>query len=633
MDINMKINNIYNYIWITDIYNPNIKEINENLIQALNGIRYKVINSNKTNLYQSIMEIQFIVEEIEGPEMEYGNIKLPIKKTWKEIIRNIGKIMYEPITIGIKLEELNSEIIEGLKTIIKKIVELKTNIKVVDINVFNYFDNIIIFNPKTTNNNDIYINPIIINDIITLCDLYKNIGYQILTDDPLINILINELSENGIRLEIDDIKTINGIMLIKIGKKYNEYKDEINEMIKNKRMNGYFTIPETLYNIPIYNDNYEIYLEIAKMMDMKIYSKYDHNTIGKFDIPLILQTDIDFKERPENWLIESSNYIKNDHLPRFIITGWWQYESPSDILKAKIYYASLLTYSKLIEYNPLLEIAIEYVKILDDYSIEIPISSKDDIIKFNELLMYEMENLEQWTSDISDSLNQAFIKRWYYSSQLYQNSNFNIMILYVNDINILIINSNNNQLFNKQNSYEIYESELLKQLKSIYPELNSIQEYLDIKNDEWGIRGLYDIDFFNGLLFNKPKRYYITPTIGSITIINNDCSSLQTLFYDKLFYNDCDIDNNISSVNILLDDGTLILLFELLNVNDIDLYPIVDNLWKNGWFLNIWATCFMYKFNSISILITSNQNLLSSNSISYYSQTILFILKQISDKL
>ena len=295
----MKINNIYNYIWITDIYNPNIKEINENLIQALNGIRYKVINSNKTNLYQSIMEIQFIVEEIEGPEMEYGNIKLPIKKTWKEIIRNIGKIMYEPITIGIKLEELNSEIIEGLKTIIKKIVELKTNIKVVDINVFNYFDNIIIFNPKTTNNNDIYINPIIINDIITLCDLYKNIGYQILTDDPLINILINELSENGIRLEIDDIKTINGIMLIKIGKKYNEYKDEINEMIKNKRMNGYFTIPETLYNIPIYNDNYEIYLEIAKMMDMKIYSKYDHNTIGKFDIPLILQTDIDFKERPD----------------------------------------------------------------------------------------------------------------------------------------------------------------------------------------------------------------------------------------------------------------------------------------------------------------------------------------------
>jgi len=643
MEINNPNNNeIIRKVWVTDPYDPEIRDKYNEIIKALNGPRFEVISSLSEILEQSITKTTYIIKEREGPIIEYNEFKLPEKKPIRVIEQQIGEIAFEPVVITMKIEhnrEIEADIVNGASNLVQAFTNTLLNTEVLSVEETQYvIDNnkIIVFTPLLGTGSAIYRKSKYLGELLTICNLNKLAGYQVLTDDPLVTMVLNELESQDIRLNKEEIKIINGLVLIKVGDKYSIYKQVIVDYINTLRINGYFTIPTSLDQM--IGNRKKIYMEIAKMMNIT-YIEEPNKLICKND-----------NKCDSQWFNQSYEQIITNSIPKYIIEGEWQLNESwgnKNEIKVKLYLAAFLAYSQLIKFNEILSDFITEIKIFDDLSIQIPITTLDDIINFEEQLMINMSNLIQWNVLKCDNFIDGLIKRWYIT-QKYQY--LISLVIKIDNNEYLIINTPDRSNFDLPTNLSIAETSLTSYLKEqfyqchdqlepiTYENINemSLSQLINIimikdtptsptycflnenlqkltvnpitripftdetqrkiANHEWALRGIYSLNKLKGIITDNNVKTIIKPTSGKVVITPNQ------------------IDNQlIQSVDIQLDDTSYLFLFDIMTKDTTKLYQLVTKLWNCGWFLGSWGSALMKNFNEISSHLNISCQLLRSS--------------------
>ena len=206
---------------------------------------------------------------------------------------------YIPLTLTIEKNNIKYQEVEGIKTILKPVIQklFNTNIKQIEIlERKKYY----VFNPITDMNISVFHNP----DINKNIDLEEIIGYTLLSDSPLARYVI----ENNDEYNFLDIKYFHGFAIIKLIDflKLFELEGNIDTEIINLTSKGYFTYSFGFFDL----EDHEIVRDLCLMYDINIIDSKDLST-------LILQTDTDFNTTPEEWLRYNLPIIRAGNYPSF----------------------------------------------------------------------------------------------------------------------------------------------------------------------------------------------------------------------------------------------------------------------------------------------------------------------------
>lgn len=660
---------VFTFIWVTDPYNPDILPIHNSLINALSGPHYVVISSDSINLEQSILETTFVVKEINiNDSIAYESFILPQLNPSKVILEYIGKISYEPTSFTLEfINEPHADIINGLTDIVREYTELLLDTTVSKIETVRYIqpDNpsiLVKFIPQLISGANIFRQNTELIQLYQTVDLHSLVGYQILSTDPLLNYALSNMSE----IPPFDRKNFYNITMTKLNRLRsgstspdvleNQHVFRINAYIQRLRYEGYFTLPQNLYNIPNY-EQLTLYTELATMMKIPIHQKDT--------IPLVLQSYLDFTIDIDTWFNQSVNYIQTGSVPRFIITGWWQYDSSvggpvspdNNSFRAKIYFAAFRAYIQLIAKNPILSPLIVDIRVLDDFSIEIPITSFSDVDIFRQALSITMTNIVQWYVSPSTSVLHSLLQRWF----IIQNYKLPCMSIPINDTEFLVVQTSRNDLItipsdltetrlSLNSSLRQYYSQLcnsniepitLEQISQLdldtllqliviqtgntqycytSSSLSNLPRATDpisrafftdtqtfmIHNHIWGLRGLFSLPLLPGLT-DFPSRYLVPPPSGAIVVLS-------------------DTDSEQIDVDIITDSGEHIPLFVLdNNISTSDFKQLqltLEQLWRCGWFLPPWASSYAYKTNTLSMYLYAPLNI-PSEYLQYFKEAAL----------
>ena len=470
---------VFTFIWVTDPYDPEILQIHNSLINALSGPHYIVISSDSVNLEQSILETTFVVKEININEsLPYESFILPQFNPSKIILEYMGKISYQPTTFTVQFtDEPRGDVINGLVDIVRQYTELLLDTTVGKIETVQYIQPdspsiLVKFIPQLLSGAGIFRQNTELIQLYQTVDLQSLIGYQVLSTDALLIYALSNMTE----IPPFERKNFYNITMVKLDRLRsgstapnvleNEHVFRINAYIERLRYEGYFALPESLHNTPTYEQSV-LYTELATMKKIPIHQKDT--------IPIVLQSQLDFTIDIESWFNQSLNHIQTNSLPRFIITGWWQYDpsiggpvSPdNNAFKAKIYFAAYRAYIQLIAKNPILGTSIIDLRVLEDFSIEIPITSFNDVDIFRQALSITMTNIVQWYVTTNTSLFDSLIKRWY----IIQNYKLPNMSILVNDIEFLVVQTSRNDLITIPSDLTETRLSLNSSLRQYYSQL------------------------------------------------------------------------------------------------------------------------------------------------------------------
>ena len=616
-------NTLYTLMWVTDPFDPQITLIHNKIIEALTGPRFKIINRTESGLEQSIIKTTYYVEQLDGAEIDYEVFLLPEHDAIKVLIEMIGKINYDAVNISLalnSLEIMDVDMLAGVKSIIKKMVGevLYTKVGFILENKFQLNENItyMSYMPYLEGGSAIYRKDKTICELIKQCDLNNYKGYQYLTKEPLIDLALDELSNEDLQLTPKDLKKVvlnNGkmMMLITAGVHYDQIKRRIIEYILKLKSENYYVIP----------GNKETILELAKMFNIEIKStKYD-------------QIIVKSPHYSEYWINDNKRRLENNKLPRYIIEGKWQKkvrEITATLIeaKAKLLYAALRAFTKLSYNNPILSTHIIEVEVLNDLSISIPVTSGEDIERFKSYLKITMEGLTQWYVIAVDNVIYGIVWRWY----TMQTTGLFSMVLLIEDQNVLIVNTPDGSRF-KLKEYDNTEKSLIEKLTSLYGNNADLEQLLySIKYDNqiysvpelyqkitkdneilpeklvatvlyyvWGLRGLFPTHtIFDGLLRTAPTKHLTVPPEGYVVLVDDESGG-----------------SGQYSVEIARNNGYMIPLFQI-RIDDKrkgdEFYQIVNALWRCGWFLTDWAGAYAIKTGQLSSLLVTNPNTLVYNT-------------------
>ena len=171
----------------------------------------------------------------------------------------IGNIAYVPITISMKTDKFENNlgsVITGAKQIIKHLTEKMLKTKITHVESTRYDNNIIIFNPITNYDTSVYENSSYLGDYYATVNMEILGGYQVLSDDPLVRYVLNNLYDTKEYVPADiNVIYVKNIALIPVGNNINEEKyysdiiDKIDTIIRKKRSEGYFSYQIGIHNL------------------------------------------------------------------------------------------------------------------------------------------------------------------------------------------------------------------------------------------------------------------------------------------------------------------------------------------------------------------------------------------------
>lgn len=613
---------VYTFSWVTDPYDESIGTRHQDLINSLSGSKFQVLVSASTPLDNSLVRTTFSVIELPGPSITYGSITLPGSNANHVIQSIIGDINYIPVTLVMTLDELiDPNVITRAKSLVKTLTSriLKTSVDYVSTTEYsNTTSRYIEFRPRLESGSYIYRPITQLGELLTVCDLNQLKGYQVCSDDPLVYYALSELAKDDLRINPDDLKLVKGVMLIKVNEDLNEANRRINEFIRKLRLERYFTIPSDL-DVKLNLIDSPLYLELAQMMNIPLIDQSNTLLIFRDDL------NIDFMS-PESWFQQSIERIKARDLPRYLIGSWWKTETSTTELKAKLHMGAIRALINVAHDNSVLNHFISSVKVLDDLWLDIPITSVDDLTRFNQYILSN-DILTQWTTVVCTDLIDLAVKRYYVNTQ----TEYPTLVVPVNlETEILVVATDNRSELTiptrGDDAYELAQAALTQQLRQFYQkcqhhiepvlreeinqmDLTQLLKLVTVTDDQTGPTFCYSIDTLEALpsLTNPMTRNPFTETV--ISIIKLFDWGLRGLFPFAIFsglmsvpvrHLFSPVPGNIliqhDVVEVVTEEGEMLPLFEMIKPD----LALIERLWKAGWFLTPWGTSYLQKTNQLS---------------------------------
>lgn len=254
----------------------------------------------------------------------------------------------------------------------------------------------------------IYVSKVEYAKITISLKLEQYYGWRYLGSNGLVELVLSKFKNVNAKL-------VNGIYIIPFNRQYKNISNLVPSMVTSLILdnNISFKLPRS---IVADNDTFNLVMELLKRFGYKIVetNRKSDNYIAKLlpgaykcpslsewiikSIPLIIQNQLPYVliqcEYPEYWSVQSSRSIQDR--------------------KVMVYYMALQAYSRLIQKFPYLSTSIYRINVNDDMSIEIPVSSKDElnIFKQNMSIISSDFNPAGWNTFKVDNLREVVIYRW-----------------------------------------------------------------------------------------------------------------------------------------------------------------------------------------------------------------------------
>ena len=626
--------------------NPSLIVSKENDERRISGGNYskietykELIDSNNSNLVKYTYTLRLNLDQI------------------NEISKNISQIAYVPLTFGAEIfsEEIMRypEYITNYKSCITGYIEKYFNLKITNIletrfcNVENENDMfvpvILIFTPILDNGSAIYRRPEQFIEIQFECQYEKLKEWKWYLTNSL-----GELAISKMKVREEDYKILYGDMIFGKASDADIFND-LKEIIKKLKNNNYFTVSKA--ETPQIN---EIYTEIANMMGLqRISSNIFKKNVLAYPVHDLIT---------ENWMIDSLDRICNGDLPRIRISGWWTTvdyiypfgEEQMDPYIARLQYFAYKTYSQLTNVNPILKMFLPFVRVLDDLTIEIPITTIDDITFFTNEFPDSYSKIGNVSLIPCKNIYTSILIRYFLSQHLnttsiyipVKNQNFVVTNRYIADIQI-------------PKDFALEETTLLSSMRDItgntlatLPELiqyisvpiknidvepvKSQIVYLPIQQAEkfeisnpdfiskklyhsWSLKGLFPYELIpnmRSLMNELPMKYLISPPNGFHLKANLYKNTKYLITVSREQETEEVEEEEVEEVEEEEEDKVIPFLEvdigESKNIEDI--VQRFNNVFKCGWFFSSWATAMIWKLNRISMNI-QNSNILLLNAV------------------
>ena len=621
------INQIYRFNAITDPDNPTVIESNVKLLDLVDdndNIIFREENLNRGLVRYNIIAVSNVSNT----------------DTITTIEKLINDISYVPATIIMNLTgyENKTQIITASAEMIKVLTEKILKTTVTNVEYVNFENNIIKYTP-ITKNGAVYINPNHLFEYTRIINSDILGKYQLLTDDPLVTYVLEELYNSNDYVPSDiGVIYIENIAFVPI------YVDDdivyrVNSIIKKKRSDGYF-----VYKIGIHNlEDLELITEMASLWNTKVIYSDDMTNI------VMLPDSSIFPIRPELWYEKNILLVKGGQFPGITLTGEWQFHKNGHdqifgklFYKSVLHYAAILSYKKLGDQDNFVSPFTQTIIVNNDLSITIFVPTYNHAILFKKYLK-ETIDINQISTEPCVDLLDGIYKRWYV-----QSIDDRAMPMVLTQINedltseeVLVFRSPVATLYKSYDFETIDRKDLTDNLVKYYKRTGDVKELLSLvpvgdkfltkqevlsESDQkitdsislnWSLRGLYSVGPLKGLYREIPSKILVPPKVG-IPVISK-------LFLDDVLYK---ITGNIYSIDINFPDNTVSPLFDIATEELEELKCIVNELWKTGYFLTYWVSA-VQKYSdpeSYSVII-NNPILLYAADSKYDGLTAMNFLK------
>lgn len=576
------------------------------------------------------------------------------------IINNINYLTevigYVPVTISYDLTSFKryadfGSIITGLSTIIKVITTKLLHIEVKNVETIQLDNNIVLFSPMSEENIAIYENSMSLREYYEALDIKFIGGYQLLSDDPIVNYVVDTFYKDGDYVSDDlHIRYLYKTAIIPVGKTldsidfFSEARDKIQQRVREKKQKGYFTYDISLQNI----SDITIIPDVSQLWDWEYI--YDKDMVT---VVLKQRIDQNLGTIPSFWLQHGLEKIREGQFPETTLYGQWQfnYLVDEDIsqYKAIVYYGAVMAYYHLGLDDPYIQGFTQAVKVNPDLSITISVPTYKHLKEYK---AYLNETLVGYINDDSPlnilvepckDLEECIVKKYYV--QLCD-PKAHTLILPVDGINVLVTRTplldqnnyifdfNDGELNETYNSLDDVKAELMKNLKEYYKTCSGYKEPVTLDNigdmDITQLLNLIKIDERS----NQPSFCYDRNTILSLDPPVNpmsrrpininilmkammwewglrglfDIGPLHGLYQDfriktyvqpnlgSIIIDEEIIDpilqqslGKVYNVDVKFPDNSTYPMFQIATENLDELKNTTDKLWNKGFFLNYWV--------------------------------------------
>ena len=331
-----------------------------------------------------------------------------------------GSNLYDTLTYSLQLKNPTSnyqpsgEQIDGLCQIISAIIKEKLCITVSTVDITKY-EKYILFTPMTLDVNldptGIFIKP----ELIIPIDCPSLLGYQVLSTSKLTRYVV---TTNNLQVDSNVVKYVEDVALIPVGittieqDKYMEYKKDVDTLIRNLILKGYFTYDFDMYSV---NTSCRI-MELCKMWGIQVVSSSFSDMTR-----MILQTTTDFDGiTPEQWLRLSLSKIMSGSIPTYTFDGHWlpvdhdeynySYGNPSASYLAT--YGAMRAHAILSKNNEVLKQFTSEIKVVGDLTLVVPLTSLKESEGFYRIYIDIMQSSRAWMIEYVPDLINGVVKRW-----------------------------------------------------------------------------------------------------------------------------------------------------------------------------------------------------------------------------
>lgn len=645
-DINK--NKIYRFDIVTDPDDPLISDPFDELLSILNDNKDEILLS-ETNLDKGLVRYNVDVQSSEDETPDLID----------RIDYLVGKVAYQPVTTSLDLSlfepyEHIGPVVAGAQEVVKVLTGKILDTEILNVDFIGYDNNVIVFSPVTIYGTAVYQNPALMENYNKIVNLDRIGGYQVLSDDPLVGFVLEELYENNEYTPEDvDVRYVCDVALVPVGTNdnetdyYTEIKDYVDSMITARRGEGYFTYPIDIHNM----EDGELVRELAMLWDTQIVSDKDLSNI-------VLKTGINFGTLPHLWFRRNVDLIKGGSFPEITLYGWWQFDLGGDFnqifdkewYQSSLQYGALLAYRKLGLEEKFIQPFTQTTTVNPDYSVTVMLPCYSLVTRFKDyfeeiLKGYEgIEGEETWYAEPCSDLIEGVVKRYYVSSI---DKKSMPMVLEQTNIDgkreqvlvfrspILSIYSPDSPFDFSRVDWEEKRKNLIDELRNYYTKCHAnFEPVVRDKIDTMGIEDLLNLVEIKERP-NQPTYCYLKDTILNLNYPINPLT--QRPFQEKVMikamsmewglrglfdvgpikglYRDLPekelvkptvgtpvfeklktdalqerISGDIYSVEVKFEDGTMTELFDIATDERSKLEKIVRDLWSQGFFLDYWSS-------------------------------------------
>jgi len=458
-----------------------------------------------TLLYQKITEMlnSSLVESLDN-----GFVKITASINdnllTSQLLDTISKVRLLPVYLACSKKDIADVDILGLKTIVQNLVTILLQVNVDSVEIIDYRSAKLFF-PIASDGNQFYRSANEIAWLNTNINLNSMIGYQYLTDNPLVYLSSKRLNIN---LQSIDIIYLTNCLLISTNER--ETKQLLTDDIENLKRDGYYSLPSSFNDQSLLDDDHYWYQAIATRFNLSYqsidrYAYIRREQVNQIEINRSVSNKLSRWSiaYPDKWLKESVNRVKGNKFPlvnvqaptgnSLIFKQWY----------LKTYYQSMLAYRDLINKQPFL--SSNYPQVYQDLSISLPVTSSTDVDQFLNFFDYYNKYSEQWyilalSNDMTlESLIDGLVYRWYFLTTY--NSTNPLLLPIDNQLYIIVDIDDKSKI--KIPDLTLVKKQLVNilqdEFKTKETDLVNLVNMLSSNDKQLALYGIYPIGPFRGL--------------------------------------------------------------------------------------------------------------------------------------